>query len=76
MFLGEDLMETGRAVQVKAMRDECLPCCKDSNIGRIILGETNPIKDVLADGDMGHASKLMSSELMKRVTAINKIKNY
>jgi hypothetical protein len=59
VFLGEDLMETGHAVQVKAMRVECLPSGNDSSIGWLILEEINPVKDVLANANGGHASKLI-----------------
>jgi hypothetical protein len=39
---------------------ECLPSCNNDSIGRLVLEETNPIQDVLTNGDMGHASKLIA----------------
>jgi hypothetical protein len=57
VFLGEDLIGTGCAVLVKVMQVECLPSGNDSRVGGLILEETNPIEDVLANRDAGHASK-------------------
>jgi hypothetical protein len=59
VVLGEDLMETGCAVQVKAVQVECLPHCNDGGTGQFVLEKINLVKDVLADIDVGHASKLI-----------------
>jgi hypothetical protein len=56
----EDLMETGCGVQVKAMRFEFLPSCNNDGVGRLVQEETHPVEDVPANGDVGHASKLIA----------------
>jgi hypothetical protein len=59
MFLGEDSMEAGCTIQVKAMGVKGIVQCNNLRVHGLVLEESDSVEDVLSsDGNVDHPCKL------------------